>query len=173
MSPSSVAFSQDDQSFLIQVEEKGRVVLYQLPLDDGPFVTPAALKKLTHSGSVSDVAFAAENSSKLFISSSNLIDNSVWTIIDTANPDNEQVVSSNSRGGAAFGLSASQVGEIWFRGAEDIPVHAWVVKPSNFNPKEKYPLAYLIHGGPQGSWGDQWSTRWNPAVFAEQGKLRQ
>jgi dipeptidyl aminopeptidase/acylaminoacyl peptidase len=48
-------------------------------------------------------------------------------------------------------------------------VHAWVVKPSNFSSDKKYPLAYLIHGGPQGAWEDSWSTRWNPAVFAEQG----
>ena len=41
--------------------------------------------------------------------------------------------------------------------------------PSNFNPDEKYPLAFLVHGGPESAWNDSWSTRWNPAVFAEQG----
>ena len=46
-----------------------------------------------------------------------------------------------------------------------------MVKPSFFKPGKKYPLAYLIHGGPQGAWNDQWSTRWNPAVFAEQGYI--
>jgi pre-mRNA-splicing helicase BRR2 len=44
-----------------------------------------------------------------------------------------------------------------------------VIKPSSFRDGEKYPLAYLIHGGPQGAWNNGWSTRWNPAVFAEQG----
>jgi dipeptidyl aminopeptidase/acylaminoacyl peptidase len=48
-------------------------------------------------------------------------------------------------------------------------VHSWVIRPSNFDDSKKYPVAYLIHGGPQGAWGDSWSTRWNPAVFAEQG----
>lgn len=43
------------------------------------------------------------------------------------------------------------------------------MKPSFFDEKKKYPLALLIHGGPQSSWGDAWSTRWNPAVWAEQG----
>jgi len=43
------------------------------------------------------------------------------------------------------------------------------MKPSTFNPAFKYPLAYIVHGGPQGAWTDGWSTRWNPAVFAEQG----
>ncbi|KAG8427138.1 putative dipeptidyl-peptidase 5 [Metarhizium acridum] len=47
--------------------------------------------------------------------------------------------------------------------------NALVTKPSNFDPSKKYPLAFLIHGGPQGAWLDEWSTRWNPAIFAEQG----
>lgn len=169
LSPSSISFSHDDKSLFIQAEEIGRGVLYQLPLDDFKNVKPDSLKKLTHSGYVSDVVAAAQGSSKLFISSNSLVDNSVWSILDPAKPEETYVVSSIGRGGTAFGLSPSQVDEIWFRGAEDHPVHAWVVKPSNFKPGEKYPLAYLIHGGPQGAWNDQWSTRWNPAVFAEQG----
>lgn len=171
LSPSALSFAYDDKSLLIQVEEKGRGVLYQLPLDNVRSATPDALKKLTHSGYVNDVVPAARNSPKLFVSSNSLVDNSLWSVIDPTDPRDVQIVSSNSRGGAAFGLSASQVDEIWFKGAEDHPVHAWVVKPSNFKPGEKYPLAYLIHGGPQGAWNDQWSTRWNPAVFAEQGEF--
>ena len=77
-------------------------------------------------------------------------------------------ISSNSRNGAAFGLSPSQISSFWFDGAER-KVQAWVIKPSNFREGGKYPLAYMIHGGPQGAWLDNWSTRWNPAVFAEQG----
>ena len=171
LSPAALSFGQDDESFLIQVEEKGRVALYQLPLKNVESATPAALKKLTHSGSVTNVTLASEKSSRLFVSGSSLVDSSVWSIIDPDDPSGTLVVSSNSREGAAFGLSPSQVDEFWFPGADSVPVHAWMVKPMNFNPKEKYPLAYLIHGGPQGSWNDQWSTRWNPAVFAEQGEL--
>ena len=43
------------------------------------------------------------------------------------------------------------------------------MKPSHFDKTKKYPLAMLIHGGPQSAWTDDWSTRWNPAIFAEQG----
>ncbi|KAI6875909.1 alpha/beta-hydrolase [Hortaea werneckii] len=50
-------------------------------------------------------------------------------------------------------------------------VHSLVMKPSTFDESKKYPVAYLIHGGPQGSWADSWSTRWNPAVYAEQGYI--
>lgn len=169
LSPRAISFAYDDKSLLIQVEETGRGVLYQLPLENVRSATPASLKKLTHSGYVNDVVPAAANSPKLFISSSSLVENSLYTIVDPSSPEDVTIVSSNTRGGASLGLSRSQVDEIWFKGANDHPVHAWVVKPSKFNPDQKYPLAYLVHGGPQGAWNDQWSTRWNPAVFAEQG----
>jgi dipeptidyl aminopeptidase/acylaminoacyl peptidase len=48
-------------------------------------------------------------------------------------------------------------------------VHSFVVKPPDFDPKRKYPVLFLIHGGPQGSWGESWSYRWNPQVFASAG----
>ena len=47
-------------------------------------------------------------------------------------------------------------------------VHAWVVKPADFDPARKYPVALLIHGGPQGSFGDQFHYRWNPQTYAGQ-----
>jgi dipeptidyl aminopeptidase/acylaminoacyl peptidase len=40
------------------------------------------------------------------------------------------------------------------------------MKPFGYNDKQKYPLAYLIHGGPEGAWNDDWSYRWNPQMFA-------
>jgi dipeptidyl aminopeptidase/acylaminoacyl peptidase len=54
-------------------------------------------------------------------------------------------------------------------GAGGTPVQYWVLTPPNFSPASKYPVVFLIHGGPQGVWGDAWSTRWNPALWAAQG----
>jgi dipeptidyl aminopeptidase/acylaminoacyl peptidase len=45
----------------------------------------------------------------------------------------------------------------------------WVLKPSGFDPAKRWPLAYLVHGGPQGAWEDAWSYRWNPELWAAQG----
>jgi dipeptidyl aminopeptidase/acylaminoacyl peptidase len=45
----------------------------------------------------------------------------------------------------------------------------WVLKPPGFDPAKKWPLAYLVHGGPQGAWEDGWSYRWNPELWAAQG----
>jgi dipeptidyl aminopeptidase/acylaminoacyl peptidase len=48
-------------------------------------------------------------------------------------------------------------------------VHGYVVKPWNYQEGKKYPVAFLIHGGPQGSFGNGWSYRWNPQTYAGQG----
>jgi dipeptidyl aminopeptidase/acylaminoacyl peptidase len=54
-------------------------------------------------------------------------------------------------------------------GAGGTPIQYWLLTPPGFNPSNKYPVVFLIHGGPQGVWGDAWSTRWNPALWAAQG----
>ena len=53
-----------------------------------------------------------------------------------------------------------------FRGAKGDEVEGTIVKPPNFDEHKKYPVKFLIHGGPQGAWGDDWSYRWNPELFA-------
>jgi dipeptidyl aminopeptidase/acylaminoacyl peptidase len=57
----------------------------------------------------------------------------------------------------------------WFTGSEKAKVQGFIVKPPNFDPSKKYPVKFLIHGGPQGAWGDDWSFRWNPNLFAANG----
>jgi dipeptidyl aminopeptidase/acylaminoacyl peptidase len=52
---------------------------------------------------------------------------------------------------------------------EGAEMQMWILKPPGFDPSKKYPLAYLVHGGPQGAWTDAWSFRWNPQVWAARG----
>jgi dipeptidyl aminopeptidase/acylaminoacyl peptidase len=152
-SPGSITWSNDGKSLLVQAEDIGRGCLFQIPLDTSLKATSKVPAKLTKNGYVSDVRPAASGSTKLFISSTSLIDNSLFSILDPESPSEMQPVSSSSGNGALFGLSQKQVSEIWWDGANGHRVHAWVVKPSRFKKGEKYPLAYLIHGGPQGAWG--------------------
>ncbi len=56
-----------------------------------------------------------------------------------------------------------------FKGWNGDTVHGYVVKPWNYVEGKKYPVAFLIHGGPQGSFGNGWSYRWNPQTYAGQG----
>ena len=56
-----------------------------------------------------------------------------------------------------------------FRGANDETVYGYVVKPHGFAAGRKYPIAFLVHGGPQVSFQNQWSWRWNAQTFAGRG----
>src|SRR4029079_18110239 len=56
-----------------------------------------------------------------------------------------------------------------FKGAGGDTVYAWVVRPADFDPAKKYQVAFLIHGGPQGSFGDEFHYRWNPQAYAGAG----
>ncbi len=66
-------------------------------------------------------------------------------------------------------LELTPLDQFEFTGAEGAKVEGFIVKPPNFNPKKKYPVKFLIHGGPQGAWGDAWSYRWNPELMAASG----
>ena len=56
-----------------------------------------------------------------------------------------------------------------FPGWNNEKVYGYIVKPANFNSGEKYPVAFLIHGGPQGSFGNDFHYRWNPQTYAGSG----
>ncbi len=56
-----------------------------------------------------------------------------------------------------------------FKGAEGATVQGYVVKPVGFKAKQKYPVAFIIHGGPQGAMGNDFHYRWNPQTYAGQG----
>lgn len=56
-----------------------------------------------------------------------------------------------------------------FEGAEGATVYGYVMKPAGFEEGERYPIAFIIHGGPQGSFSEGWSYRWNPQVYAGAG----
>ena len=56
-----------------------------------------------------------------------------------------------------------------FSGAEGASVQGFMIPPPKFDSAKKYPLKFLIHGGPQGAWGDAWSYRWNAELMAANG----
>ena len=73
---------------------------------------------------------------------------------------NEQVLSE---------ISMSKAEPFWFDGASKDKVEGMLVYPPNFDSDKKYPVKFLIHGGPEGAWGDDWSYRWNPELFTANG----
>ncbi|KRB86407.1 peptidase S9 [Sphingomonas sp. Root710] len=67
------------------------------------------------------------------------------------------------------GIDMPAVEHFSFKGAKGDTVWAYAVKPAGLAAGAKAPVAFLIHGGPQGSFGNGWSYRWNPAVFTGAG----
>jgi dipeptidyl aminopeptidase/acylaminoacyl peptidase len=66
-------------------------------------------------------------------------------------------------------LDLAAMKSFWFTAADKTKVQGFLIKPPGFNPSKKYPVKFLIHGGPQGAWGDAWSYRWNAELLAANG----
>jgi len=66
-------------------------------------------------------------------------------------------------------LDLPRMESFMFPGAENTTVQGFIIRPPEFDAKKKYPVKFLIHGGPQGAWGDAWSYRWNPELMAASG----
>jgi dipeptidyl aminopeptidase/acylaminoacyl peptidase len=66
-------------------------------------------------------------------------------------------------------VSMQPLEPFWFTGAANQKVQGFLVKPPNFDASKKYPLKFLIHGGPEGAFGDSWSYRWNTELMAASG----
>ena len=66
-------------------------------------------------------------------------------------------------------VAMSPLESFWFSGAFGDKVQGFLVKPPNFDASKKYPLKFIIHGGPEVPMGDLWSYRWNAELFASSG----
>jgi dipeptidyl aminopeptidase/acylaminoacyl peptidase len=66
-------------------------------------------------------------------------------------------------------LDLPKMESFMFPGAGNISVEGFIIRPPDFDASKKYPLKFLMHGGPQTAWGDAWSYRWNAELFAADG----
>jgi dipeptidyl aminopeptidase/acylaminoacyl peptidase len=66
-------------------------------------------------------------------------------------------------------LDLPEMESFWFTAQDGTKVQGFLIRPPGFDPAKNYPLKFLIHGGPQGAWGDSWSYRWNAELFAANG----
>ncbi|KZT73924.1 alpha/beta-hydrolase [Daedalea quercina L-15889] len=190
-SPDALAFSEDGKAIYFTAGDIARIKVFVLPIPPTPAEStadpelPAAYREpieLTSSGAASGVQ-VLPNDRLLFTQSSLTGPNDVYVLRGLEQLDLH--VAPSQRGAAKpqieqltrfaevalKGKSLSDGEDFWFEGAEGHKVQGWIVKPPGFKKgeKKKWPIAVLIHGGPQGAWEDQWSTRWNPNIFAQQG----
>jgi dipeptidyl aminopeptidase/acylaminoacyl peptidase len=70
---------------------------------------------------------------------------------------------------ALAGRALGEYEQFSFAGWNNDNVFGYLVKPPNFRPDQKYPVAFIVHGGPQGSMGNVWHWRWNAQAFAGAG----
>jgi len=66
-------------------------------------------------------------------------------------------------------LDLPEPSSVTVNGADGDPMQMWILTPPGFDKTKKWPLAFLVHGGPQGAWADNWSFRWNQQIWAAQG----
>lgn len=66
-------------------------------------------------------------------------------------------------------LKLNPVEDFWFKGADGDSVQGFILRPPQYQAGKKFPVLFLIHGGPQGEWLDQWHGRWNFELFASPG----
>ena len=127
-------------------------------------IASGAVKSIVSAGTVSEFDVVGEQI--------------LFTLVNLASP--AQLFLMPSNGGNARLISANNQAVIantaWgeyeqfnFKGWNDETVYGYVVKPANYQAGKKYPIAFIIHGGPHSSFGNGWSYRWNPQTYAGQG----
>jgi dipeptidyl aminopeptidase/acylaminoacyl peptidase len=153
-------FAANGQTIYLTAEERGKQPIYSVSVDGG------AVKKVVADGFNSEPHVTRDGSAIVFSRSSMAKPNEVYR----ANIDGSSVsalTKTNDDFISSFNLKPAE--EVTWTGGMGAKVAGWIIKPANFNPRRKWPLAVLIHGGPQGAWSDNWGYRWNPQVWANAG----
>jgi dipeptidyl aminopeptidase/acylaminoacyl peptidase len=81
----------------------------------------------------------------------------------------EQVYVTHLNDAPLAQLDLPKMESFWFTAADGTKEQGFIIRPPGFDAAKKYPVKFLIHGGPQGAWGDAWSYRWNAELFAANG----
>jgi dipeptidyl aminopeptidase/acylaminoacyl peptidase len=123
-------------------------------------------------GSVDDLAIDQQGEEIFFTNNSVQAPIGIWRFLLCplgCDPPAPPYPVANLNEAIFTGVEMSPLESFWFTGAHGDKVEGFLVKPPNFDPNKKYPVKFLIHGGPEGAWGDDWSYRWNPELFAANG----
>src|SRR6516164_8306619 len=121
-----------------------------------------------------DLVYGADNS-LYFTLNAVSFPNEIWKVKGSvgesyAQPGGVKMAGLTSMNDALLSNIDTQPLETFtFKGANNEEVQGFMVKPPGFEATKKYPLKFLIHGGPQGAWGNEWTYRWNAELFAATG----
>jgi dipeptidyl aminopeptidase/acylaminoacyl peptidase len=159
----SLAWAPDSKTIYFTAEDHGESPIWTLPLDGKQ---PKQIARVH-----ADDLTLAKDGSTLFFSQVSVQAPSEIARIDLqqggANLKPAAVTNMNDALLATIDMQPME--SFQFPGANNENVEGFLVRPPGFDSTKKYPLKFLIHGGPQGSWGNSWSYRWNPQLFAATG----
>jgi dipeptidyl aminopeptidase/acylaminoacyl peptidase len=136
------------------VEERGRDNIYRIDV-------PGYKRTRVITGGVNTgVQVGPDNKALVYLHQSNAQPPEVWVSGKALTHHNDSALAT---------LDLPPLEEFGFVGALGDSVFGWSQRPPAFDATKKYPLIYLIHGGPQGAWTDSWGPRWNNQMFAARG----
>jgi dipeptidyl aminopeptidase/acylaminoacyl peptidase len=150
-------FSADGATIWFAAAKDGAENLYTIPASGG---TPSLVVK---GGSVA--AFQPGRGLSIIAKSSLVAPTELFSV--SSDGTTHQITHENAWWLGAVDLPTPA--SLTVTGAAGAKVQYWLLKPPNFDATKKYPVVFLIHGGPQGDWPDGWSSRWNPSLWAAQG----
>jgi dipeptidyl aminopeptidase/acylaminoacyl peptidase len=157
----SIAWSHDSSRIFYTAEDRGRTSIQFVPVTGG-----ASRVAVSGDSHLDDVQFSPDGKIMLYTEQSG------------SRP--VEIFRASSSGGTAVALThlndstlaayqLTPFEEFFVESSDKSRVHTFMLKPPGFQAGRKYPVLLFIHGGPQGSWGEAWSYRWNPQVFAAAG----
>jgi len=155
-----IALSPDGNYAYFIAGERGRLPVFRVPLGG------AEVQKMVPNVSAAGLQITPDGKSLVFANSSMAMPAEIYS----ANIDEGSVTAItdvNKNQMAQFGLRKAE--EVEWTGALGKKIHGFIVKPADFDPQKKYPLAVIIHGGPQSAFNDSWGYRWNPQVWVNNG----
>ncbi len=153
----SITWSPDSRQIYVTAEDTQQVPLWSVDLKGG---TPV---RLTGEGAVSAVV-PLGNRGVIYSMNSLTAPDDFYKLVGKAMPMRLTQVNAEKLAGVAM----PEVTRFSFTGANNDTVWGYAVKPASLKDG-KAPIAFIVHGGPQGSSNNSWSYRWNPAVFAGAG----
>ncbi|MCX5639032.1 MAG: S9 family peptidase, partial [Planctomycetota bacterium] len=157
-SPSSICWSADGKTIYATADDIGQKSLFAVD------VKTAKVRTIVKDGTVSSLGIAG---GRIIYGLNNLHLPVELYSVKPDGSDVRKITDINSEK-----LAAARMGEyeqFSFKGWNDETVYCCVVQPIDFDPNKKYPVAFLIHGGPQGSFGNTFHYRWNPQAYAGAG----
>jgi len=161
-SPGNLQWADDGKSLVVDAEDVGQHRLFGIDIASGKVTT------LTGAGSIG--GFDLRGGTLAFTQANLSAGGQLFSMklgSAAAAGKATQLTSLNSE--RLAGVRWGEAEQFSFKGAGGDTVYGHVMKPWNYEPGKKYPVAFLVHGGPQGSFGNGWSYRWNPQTYAGAG----